>query len=52
MLARVLKTVAAAHKILISSYLQWLGTKCLDVCKCFYKTVQVFLDPISLGYFS
>lgn len=49
MLARVLETVAPAQQILISSYLQWQwpGMKCFDVCKCFYKTVEAFLDPVS-----
>lgn len=53
MLARVLKTVATAHQILISSYLQWQwpGMKCFDVRKCFYKTVEAFLDPVSFFFF-
>lgn len=52
MLARVLKTVATAHQILISSYLQWQwpGMKCFDVRKCFYKTVEAFLDPVSFFF--
>lgn len=47
MLARGLKTVATAHQILISSYLQWQwpGMKWFVVCKCFYKTAEAFLDP-------
>lgn len=52
MLARVLETVATAQQILISSYLQWQwpGMKCFDVCKCFYKAVEAFLDPVSLFF--
>lgn len=47
MLARILKTVATAHQILISGYLQWQwpGIKWFGVRKCFYKTVEAFLDP-------
>lgn len=54
MLARVLETVATAQQILISSYLQWQwpGMKCFDVCKCFYKTVEAFLDLVSLIFLS
>lgn len=49
MLARIVKTVATAHQILISSYLQCQlpEMKCFDVRKCFYKTVEAFLDPVS-----
>lgn len=54
MLDRVLKAVGTAHQILISSYLQWQwpGIKCFDVRKCFYKTAETFLDPVSFFFFS
>jgi len=54
MLARVFKTVATAHQILISSYLQWQrrGMKRFDVHKCFCKTVEAFLDPILFFFLS
>lgn len=53
MLARILKTVATAHQILISSYLQCQlpEMKCSDMRKCVYKTVEAFLDPMSSVFF-
>lgn len=53
MLARILKTVATAHQILISSYLQCQlpEMKCFDMRKCAYKTVEACLDPVSFVFF-